>query len=50
MIVFSGTLLKLPIQAAYSQQNCGGGNANSNSFLVTTLSQVFAVDHHLKMI
>ena len=27
MIVFSGTLLKLAIQAPYSQQNCGTGTA-----------------------
>ena len=34
MIVFSGTS-KLAIQAAYSQQNCGGGTANSDAFVVS---------------
>ena len=33
MIVFSGTLLKLAIQAPYSQQNCGRGTANSDAFV-----------------
>ena len=39
MIVFSGTL-KLAIQAAYSQQNCGGGTANSDAFVVSAVSHL----------
>ena len=39
MIVFSGTS-KLPIQAAYSQQNCGGGTANSDAFVVSAVSNL----------
>ena len=40
MIVFSGTLLKLAIQAAYSQQNCGRGTANSDAFVVSAVSNL----------
>ena len=36
MIVFSDTL-RLTIQAAYSQQNCGGGTANSDAFVVSAV-------------
>ena len=36
MIAFSGTS-KLAIQAAYSQQNCGGGTANSDAFVVSAM-------------
>ena len=39
MIVFSGTS-KLAIQAAYSQQNCGGGTANSDAFVVSAVSNL----------
>ena len=38
-IVFSGTL-KLAIQAAYSQQNCGRGTANSDAFVVSAVSNL----------
>ena len=40
MIVFSGTLLKLAIQAACSQQNCGRGTANSDAFVVSAVSNL----------
>ena len=40
MIVFSGTLLKLAIQAPYSQQNCGRGTANSDAFVVSAVSNL----------
>ena len=40
MIVFSGTLLKLAIQAPYSQQNCGRGIANSDAFVVSAVSNL----------
>ena len=40
IVVFSGTLLKLPIQAPYSQQNCGRGTANSNAFVVSAVSNL----------
>ena len=36
MIVFSGTL-KLAIQAAYSQQICGRGIANTDAFVVSAV-------------
>ena len=40
MIVFSGTL-KLAIQAAYSQQNCGNRDtANSDAFVVSAVSNL----------
>ena len=39
MIVFSGTS-KLAIQAAYSQQNCGGGTANNDAFVVSAVSNL----------
>ena len=39
MIVFSGTS-KLAIQAAYSQQNCDGGTANSDAFVVSAVSNL----------
>ena len=39
MIVFSGTS-KLTILAAYSQQNCGGGTANSDAFVVSAVSNL----------
>ena len=39
MIVFSGTS-KLAIQAAYSQQNCGGGTANSDAFVASAVSNL----------
>ena len=39
MIVFSGTS-KLAIQAAYSKQNCGGGIANSDAFVVSAVSNL----------
>ena len=39
MIVFSGTS-KLAIQAAYSKQNCGGGTANSDAFVVSAVSNL----------
>ena len=39
MIVFSGTL-KLEIQAAYSQQNCGRGTANSDAFVASAMSNL----------
>ena len=39
MIVFSGTL-KLAIPDAYSQQNFGGGTANSDSFVVSAVSNL----------
>ena len=39
MIVFSGTL-KLAIQAAYSQQNCGRGTANSDAFVASAMSNL----------
>ena len=39
MIVFTGTL-KLAIQAAYSQQNCGRGTANSDAFVVSVVSNL----------
>ena len=38
-IVFSGTL-KLAIPAACSQQNCGGGTANSDAFVVSAVSNL----------
>ena len=39
MIVFSGTS-KLAIQVAYSQQNCGGGTANNDAFVVSAVSNL----------
>ena len=39
MIVFSGTS-KLAIQATYSQQNCGGGTAKSDAFVVSAVSNL----------
>ena len=39
MIVFSG-ISKLAIQAAYSQQNCGGGTANNDAFVVLAVSNL----------
>ena len=39
MIVFSGKS-RLAIQAAYSQQNFGGGTANSDSFVVSAVSNL----------
>ena len=39
MIVFSGAS-KLAIQAAYSQQNCGGGTPNSDAFAVSAVSNL----------
>ena len=38
-IVFSGTL-KLAIQAACSQQNCGGATENSDAFVVSAVSNL----------
>ena len=38
-IVFSGTL-KLAIQAARSQQNCGGATKNSDAFVVSAVSNL----------
>ena len=38
MIVFSTS--KLAIQAAYSQQNCGGGTANNDAFVVSAVSNL----------
>ena len=40
MIVFSGTLLKLAIQATHSQQNCGRGTANTDAFVVSAVSNL----------
>ena len=40
IVVFNGTLLKLPIEAPYSQQNCGRGTANSNAFVVSAVSNL----------
>ena len=40
MIVFSGTSLKLAIQAPYSQQNCGRGTADSDAFVVLAVSNL----------
>ena len=39
MIAFSGTS-KLAIQAAYSQQNCGAGTANTDAFVVSPVSNL----------
>ena len=39
MIVISGTS-KLAIQAAYSQQNCGGGTIKNDAFVVSAVSNL----------
>ena len=39
MIAFSGTS-KLAIQAAYSQQNCAAGTANTDAFVVSAVSNL----------